>query len=209
MPQRLEPLEFLDRAPIMAFGLGLIAQEQRPAQGGFRHAVETLGEGVIAVLGAGDLDIPGELLGHREEWTPAGVEGLIETGGEEAGFEARGAEEGLLGEGDALDGEEFLGVDGLVDGEEVGAEMGDFLKIFEADDGEGGGGEAVLAGVLSGTGLALGGGGSGGMGSVGAIGGELFGGDGFAGAGHVGPPAQEVARRGAGSNVWRSQLVGR
>ena len=52
-------------------------------------------------------------------------------------------------------------------------EMGDFLEFFEADDGEGGGGEAVLAGVLSGAGFALGGGAAGGMGGVGAIGGEL------------------------------------
>src|SRR2546427_6724708 len=131
MPQRLEPFEFLDRAPIMAFGLGLIAQEQGPTGGDFRNAVETLAEGVIAVLGAGDLDIPGELRGNREKRPPAGIEGLIEAGGEEAGLEARGAEKGLLGEGDALDGEEFLGIDGLVDGEEVGAEMGDFLELFE------------------------------------------------------------------------------
>ena len=34
---------------------------------------------------------------------------------EEAGFEAGGAEDGLLGEGDALEGEEFLGVDGVVE----------------------------------------------------------------------------------------------
>ena len=31
----------------------------------------------------------------------------------------------LLGEGDALVGEEFLGVDGLVDGDEVGPEVGE------------------------------------------------------------------------------------
>jgi hypothetical protein len=35
--------------------------------------------------------------------------------------------------------------------------MGDFLEVFEADDGEVRGGEAVLAGVLGGAGLALGG----------------------------------------------------
>ena len=71
-------------------------------------------------------------------------------------LEARGAEDSLLGEGDALDGEEFLGVDGLVDGDEVGPEMGDLIEVFEADDGEGGGGEAVFAGILCGAGLALG-----------------------------------------------------
>src|SRR5437667_11296191 len=108
MPQRLEPFEVLDRAPIQTFGLGLIAQEQGPTQGGVRHAVETLAEGVIAVLGAGGLDLGGEFLGHWEACLPAGIESLIEAGGEEAGFETRGAEEGLLGEGDALDGEELL-----------------------------------------------------------------------------------------------------
>jgi hypothetical protein len=58
-----------------------------------------------------------------------------------------------LGEGDTLDGEELLGVDGLVDGDGVLAEAGDLVEIFEADDGEGGGGESVFAGVLGGADL--------------------------------------------------------
>src|ERR1039457_3420081 len=74
------------------------------------------------------------------------VEGLIEAGGGHAVVEAFDAEEGLLGEGDALDGEELLGVDRLVDGDGVFAEAGDLVEIFEADDGESGGGESVLAG---------------------------------------------------------------
>ena len=57
--------------------------------------------------------------------------------------------------------------------------MGDLIEVFEADDGEGGGSEAVFAGILRGAGLALGGAGPGGLGGVGAIGGELFLGDGF------------------------------
>jgi hypothetical protein len=77
-----------------------------------------------------------------------------------------------LGEGDALQGEELLGVDGLVDGDEVVAEAGDFLEVFEADDGEGGTSEDVLAGVLGRVGLALRGARSGGFGGVGAIGGR-------------------------------------
>ncbi len=115
----------------------------------------------------------------------AGSRGLVEAGGEEAGLEARGAEEGLLGEGDALDGEEFLGVDGLVDGDEVVLEMGDLMEVFEADDGEGGGGEAVFAGILGGAGLASRGARAGGTGGVGAVGGELHLGDGWFGAWHV------------------------
>jgi hypothetical protein len=57
--------------------------------------------------------------------------------------------------------------------EEVGTEVGDFVDVLEADDGEGGGGEAVFAGVLGGTGFAVGGARAGGFLSVGAVGGEL------------------------------------
>ena len=107
------------------------------------------------------------------------IKRFVEAIGEHAVFEARGAEEGLLGEGDAFDGEELLGVDGLVAGDEVFAEAGDFVEVFEADDGEDGGGEAVFAGVLGGAGFAFGGAGAGGAGGVGAIGGEALWGDGF------------------------------
>ena len=106
------------------------------------------------------------------------VEGYVEAVGEEAGFEAGGAEDRLLRERHALEGEQFLGVDGLVDGGEVGCEMGDLLEVFEPDDGEGGGSEAVRAGVAGGAGLAFGGAWTGAFGGVGAIGGELFFGDG-------------------------------
>jgi hypothetical protein len=134
-------------------------------------------------LGAGDFDvaIAGELLVHGEGGVVVGVEGFVEAGGEEAGLEAGGAEDGLLGNGHALEGEEFLGVDGLVDGGEVAGEVGNFVEVFEADDGESGGGEAVLYGIAGGAGLALGGFGAGGVGAVGAVGGELFGRDGFMG----------------------------
>jgi len=114
------------------------------------QAVESFAQRVVAVLGAGDFDIAvaGEFRGHEDHGVAGGLEGLVEAGGEEAGLEARGAEDGLLGEGEALDGEEFLGVDGLVDGDEVGSEMGDLLEVFEADDGEGRGSEAVFAAIL-------------------------------------------------------------
>jgi hypothetical protein len=52
---------------------------------------------------------------------------------------AGGAEDGLLGDGHALEDEQFLGIDGL--GDEVGAEAGNLLDVFEADNGEAGGGE--------------------------------------------------------------------
>jgi hypothetical protein len=108
-----------------------------------------------------------------------GVERFAEAVGEEAGFEAGGAEDGLLGESDALKGEEFLGVDGAVEGDEVFAEVGDLIEVFEADDGEAGGGEAVFAGILGRAELARRGAGAGRIGGIGAIGGELIWGNGM------------------------------
>jgi hypothetical protein len=153
--------------------------------------MEAFAEQEVAVLSAGDFDIAvaDEFRVHEDQGFAVGAEGLVEAGGEEAGLEALGAEEGLLGEGHALDGEEFLGVDGLIDGDEVGAEVGDLLEVFEADDGEAGGGKAVFAAILGGAGLTLGGAQSGGPGGIGPVGGELFFGDGFLGAWHaVGHP---------------------
>jgi hypothetical protein len=148
--------------------------------------VEAFREGVVAVLGAGDFDIvtADEFFSHWDEWFPRGIEGVIEATGKEAGLEAGGAEQRLLGQGDAFDGKELLGIDRLVDGDEVGLQIGDLLEVFEADHSERGGGEAVLTSVLRGAGLALGGGGSSGVNGVGAIGSQLFWGDRLVGAGH-------------------------
>ena len=185
MAEGFETVEILDGAAVEALGLGLIAEEEGKAVGVFVEAVEAFGEEVVAVLGLGDFVIVvDELVGDAHQGAAVAVEGLIEEGGAKAVVEAFDAEEGLLGEGDALDGEELLGVDGLVDGDEVLAEAGDLVEVFEADDGEGGGGESVFAGVLGGAGFAFWGAGSGGLGGVGAVGGELFIGDGF---GHEGP----------------------
>jgi len=73
---------------------------------------------------------------------------------------------------DLFAGEGLLGVGGFVDGEGVVAEAVDLVDLFEADDGESGGFEDVLAGVLGGAGLALGGAGSGGEFGVFAVGGD-------------------------------------
>jgi hypothetical protein len=191
--QLLQPLEFLDGTAVVPLGLRLVAQEQGPTRGGFGHAVEAFGKGVVTVLGAGDLDIISEFFGEHEDGVAGGVEGFTEAGDEEAGLETRGAKECLLGERDAFNGEEFLGVNGLVDGEEVGAEMVDFVELFEADDGKGGGRESVAAGVACGAGFAFRGARAGGPGSVGAIGRELLFGDGSAWH-KFETPASEVAR---------------
>ena len=133
----------------MALGLGLVTEKEGPDVGAADHAVETDGQGEVAVLGFDDFDVAGadEFLAHGDPGLSVGVEGFVHGGGHEAGFEAGDTEEGLLGEGQALDGEDLLRVGGLVDGEEVGFEVFDFVEVFEADDGEGGGGEAVLGGV--------------------------------------------------------------
>jgi len=145
--------------------------------------MEAVAQQVVAVLGASDFNIAvaGDDRVQEADGFVVVVEGLVEAGGEETGFEAGAAEDGLLGEGGAFEGEEFLGVDGLVEGDEVVAEMGDFLKILDADDGEGRAGEHVFAGVLGRVGLAFRGAGAGGLSGVGAVGGEAFGGDGAMG----------------------------
>ena len=184
MAEGFETVEFLDGAAVEALGLGLIAEEEGKTVGVFVEAVEAFGEEVVAVLRLGDFVIVvDERVGDAHQGAAVAVEGLIEEGGAQAGVEAFDAEEGLLGEGDTLDGEELLGVDGLVDGDEVFAEAGDLVEIFEADDGEGGGGESVFAGVLGGARFALGGAGSSGLGGVGSVGGELFVGQRFLGHG--------------------------
>jgi hypothetical protein len=145
------------------------------------HSLESFGQRVVAVLGAGDFDIAiaGACRTHGGDGSPVVVEGEVEAVGEQAGLETGGAEHRLLREGHALNGEQ-LGVDRLVDGGEVGFEMGDFVEIFEPDDGEGGSGEAVRAGIAGAAGLAFGGAWAGAVRGVGTIGGELFFGDGHA-----------------------------
>src|ERR1039457_2014456 len=169
MAAGFEAVEFLDGAAVEALGLGLVAEEEGETIGVFVEAVEAFGEEVVAVLGLSDFVIfVDELWANAHQGAAVAVDGLVEAGSAHAVVEAFDAEEGLLGEGDAHDGEELLRVDGLVDGDGVFAEAGDLVEIFEADDGEGGGGESVFAGVLGGAGFTLWGAGSGGLGGVGS-----------------------------------------
>ena len=87
----------------------------------------------------------------------------------------------MLGEGDALDGEALLGVDGPVDGDGVSDEVIDVVNVLEADDGEVGAREMEFAGILGGPGFSLRRAGPGGTRGVSAIGIELFLGDRFPG----------------------------
>jgi hypothetical protein len=154
--------------------LRLVTEEEAEDVAVAREPLKTFREGVVAVLFARDFNVAAEFLVHGVEGAVDTFEGVIEAGGEDAGFEAGGAEDGLLGEGHALDDEQFLGADGLVGGEETGVEESRSQGVEEADDGEVGGGEAMFAGVLGGAGLAGGSAGSGGAGGVGAVGGEFF-----------------------------------
>ena len=152
MPQGFEALEFLHRTPVKEFRLGLIAEEEGPGVAFAGDAAEALGEGVVAVLGAGDFEVADQVFGHGDDGVAGAVEGFVQAGGEEAGFQAGAAEEGMLGEGDALGGEQFLGVDRLVDGDQIGLQAGDGVQVFEADDGEVGRGEAMPAQWANGAG---------------------------------------------------------
>ena len=184
--QGFEALEFLDCATVKAFGLSLVAEEEGPGVAVAGDTAEAFGEGVVAVLGAGDLEVADQVFGHGDDGVAGAVEGFVQAGGEEAGFQAGAAEQGMLGEGDTLDGEQFLGVDGPVDGDEVVLEAGYGFQVFEADDSVVGGGEGVAAGVLSRASLAFGGAGAGGTSGVQAVGGKLPGGDGAFGWGRFG-----------------------
>jgi hypothetical protein len=115
--------------------------------------LEAIGQDEIAVQLAGDFHACGHFLSQGQAWGRLGGR-TVHAGGEQAGFEATCAEDGLLAHGPALEGEQFLRVDGLVGGDEVSAEVGDFLDVLEADDGAVGRGEAMLAEVLGRGGLA-------------------------------------------------------
>ena len=83
-------------------------------------------------------------------------------------YRADDVEHGLLGVG-------FTGAETevLISIQEF-KETGDLVKVFEPDDGEAGGGEAMNPGVPGGTGFAFGSARAGAFGGVGAVSGELL-----------------------------------
>ena len=169
-----EALEILDGAAVEAVGLGLMAEEAAPHLG--VDAEEAFGEeeGALIERPAVLLEGFGDLRAEAREAGALDGDGVIEHAGVEAAFEVSDAEAGLLGDGDLLEGEEFLGIAGVVEGDEVRAEFEDLVGIFEEGDVVVTGIEAVFAGILGGAGLALGGAGPGGLGGVGPVGSELF-----------------------------------
>jgi hypothetical protein len=159
--------------------LGLDAEEDEDILGLAQETAEAFPQNEVAVLFAEDVDVLDHFEIHQAERAAVGIERLVQARGVHADFRAGTAVEGLLGEGETLDGPELLGVDGLIGGDEVGASVGDFRDIFEAEDGEVGGVEGVLARVLGSAGLAFGGSRAGGLGGVRLVGGGAFGGDGW------------------------------
>jgi hypothetical protein len=146
--------------------------------------LEAIGQAIAAHLVLGDALVAGDVGVVDIAAGAVGVEAGVQAGGEEAGFQRGTTEQGELGEGDAFQSEDFLGVNGLVEGGEIDFEVIEELDVFEVDDGETGGGETVFAGILGRTGFAFGAARAGGMSGVGAIGLELFLGDGFLGTWH-------------------------
>ena len=107
-PRRLCLASAVTPVPIPGFGLA-------------DEAFETDSEAEAAILGAGDLNVASEVVGEEIGGEAIGGDGFIHGGGVEAGFEFGATEKRLLGEGDALDREQLLGVNGPVGGDGVGA----------------------------------------------------------------------------------------
>lgn len=139
-----QAVEFLDGAPVEPLGLGLVAEKEAEAFG-LGEVVEAIGEGVVTVLLASDIDIADELSFESAERLVGAAEGDIETAGEEAGFQPRGAKHGLLGDRCAFQRKELLGVDRPVSRDEVGFEAIEIFEGFNSYDDEVGAGEAVIA----------------------------------------------------------------
>ena len=105
-----EAVEVLDGAAIEALGLGLEAEESGGEIGLTAEDFESVGEPKSAVLGARDFDVIADLAAFEDLGIGGADHGGFQAVGEEAGFEGVHAEHGVLGEGDAFDGEAFMGV---------------------------------------------------------------------------------------------------
>jgi hypothetical protein len=140
-----EAVEVFDGAAVLAVGLRLVAEEEGEGFAIAGHEVEAFGEGVGVALAVGDGEVAGTVVLAAEGGSGDEVLPGVERGDEGSGFEAVSAEDGQLGEGDSLDGEMLLGVPGAVSGDGVGDQVGEGVAVLAGSDGEGGGGEAVLA----------------------------------------------------------------
>jgi hypothetical protein len=160
--------------------LGAMAEEAAPQLGlqaaeAFReHEVADFGDGFPSGRGGGSQVV-------ADSWDVVARDrvDLVKHASEEADFQADGAQAGLVGDGDLLDGFHFGGIAGVVGGSEVLAEIGDVFEVFELGDVVGVAVETVFAGVLGRTGFSLGGARTGGVLGVGAVRSNLLVGSGF------------------------------
>ena len=165
--EALEAVKIVDGAAVETLGLGLEAEKDGNDFGLAIDLVEAEGEPESSVLINGGRNVLAEL-GALENFGVFGREHSdVEAVGEEAGLDGGETVHGVLGDGDAFDGEALLGVDGLVGSDGVGDEGGDAGAVLNAVDGEGVGVEGALAGILGGAGLTFFGTGSGGTAGVG------------------------------------------
>jgi hypothetical protein len=105
--QGFETVEFFDCAAVQAFALGLVAQEQREGVVLAGQAAETIGKGIVAILGASDFDIAiaDESRSHGGDGSSVVIEGHIEADGEDSRSKTGDAAHLLLRESHGLDSE--------------------------------------------------------------------------------------------------------
>jgi hypothetical protein len=143
-----DAVELFKGPAVEALGLGLVTKEELPV----RFAAELREAGgcpVIVILAGGDLKSVSEFGVFEDSRVAGNLQRFLQAEGDEAAFDAVGTQQGVPGESEALDGEELLGVDGLVDGDQIGFEVGDGVDLFDADGGEARGIEEMLASVGS------------------------------------------------------------
>ena len=144
--QAFDTLVVFDRPAVLAVGVHLIADQKLPDVRFDGHRADAFAKRIVAVLRASDFDIAiaDHVRLHRAERSTGPLQAVIESRGEETGFEPVAAKNGLLRECDALDCEQFLGIRGPVEGDGVGFEVDDLIEFFETHDGEGSTAEGVL-----------------------------------------------------------------
>jgi len=138
-----ETLELLDGAAVEPLGLRLIAEEPLPV-GRLVDVDETGGHPETPLLSVGCRRF-GPVRVVEEARHARNLESFLQAVADEAAFHAVGAEQGMARESDALDGEELLGICGLVEVDEAGFDLRDGVDIFVADGGESGRVEGIAA----------------------------------------------------------------
>jgi hypothetical protein len=125
--EAFDALVVFDRPAVLAISIHLIPNKKRPDVRFDGQRADAFADGIIAVLRPSNfgIAIADEIGRHRAEGSARPIEAVIESRGEQSGFETVAPEDGLLAKRDTLDREEFLGVGGPVTGYGVGFEIDD------------------------------------------------------------------------------------